>query len=114
MTKIKKSLHTEPGHSTPDRITERGRDLPSEILGHLDLGDMAFLELAGCIPASQESVAFSAIAAEFGFPWKIIRGFGVMARAIGLVGYIREETEDLIGVEIRQRVEKEAGGPRQD
>ena len=42
-TKIKKSLHTALGHSTPDRITVRGRDLPSEILGHLNLGDMACL-----------------------------------------------------------------------
>ena len=45
MTKVKKYLHTELGHSTPDRITVRGRDLPTEILGHLNLGDMAFLEL---------------------------------------------------------------------
>src|SRR5437868_7373195 len=61
MTKIKKSLHTELGHSTPDRITVRGRDLPSEILGHLNLGDMAFLELTGRIPTPQESVTFNAI-----------------------------------------------------
>ncbi|MBW8719148.1 MAG: citryl-CoA lyase, partial [Variovorax paradoxus] len=60
-TKIKKSLHTELGHSTPDRITVRGRDLPSEILGHLNLGDMAFLELTGRIPKPQESVTFNAI-----------------------------------------------------
>ena len=32
MSKIKKSLHTDLGHSTPDKITVRGRDLPSEIL----------------------------------------------------------------------------------
>ena len=61
MTKIKKSLHTELGHSTPDKITVRGRDLPSEILGHLNLGDMAFLELTGRIPTPQESVTFNAI-----------------------------------------------------
>ena len=224
MTKIKKSLHTELGHSTPDKITVRGRDLPSEILGHLNLGDMAFLELTGRIPTPQESVTFNAIvvtlvehgitegaarmlyeaipfgskperpladmardivadhrarkeivpglghplhkpidprtprlfqiaaenglsshyvalmqavqteaervsgkslpinatgaigaiAAEFGFPWRIIRGFGVMARAIGLVGHILEEIDDPMGIEIWQRVEREAGGPRQD
>src|SRR4249919_2680352 len=61
MTKIKKSLHTELGHSTPDKITVRGRDLPSEILGHLNLGDMAFLELTGRTPTPQESVTFNAI-----------------------------------------------------
>jgi len=259
-TKIKKSLHTELGHSTPDKITVRGRDLPSEILGHLNLGDMAFLELTGRIPTPQESITFNAIvvtlvehgvtpsalaarltyagapealqaavaaglcglgtvfvgstegaakmlyeaipfgekptrpladmardivadhrarkqivpglghplhkpidprtprlfqiaaenglsthyvalmqavqdeaerasgkslpinatgaigaiAAEFGFPWKIIRGIGVMARAIGLVGHILEEIDDPMAIEIWQRVEKEAGGPRQD
>ncbi|TWD88739.1 citrate synthase [Variovorax beijingensis] len=259
-TKIKKSLHTALGHSTPDRITVRGRDLPSEILGHLNLGDMAFLELTGRIPTPQESVTFNAIvvtlvehgvtpsalaarltyagapealqaavaaglcglgtvfvgstegaakmlyeaipfgekpgrpladmakdivadhrarqqivpglghplhkpidprtprlfqiaeenglsghyvalmqavqqeaervsgkslpinatgaigaiAAEFGFPWKIIRGLGVMARAIGLVGHLLEEIDDPMTIEIWQRVEKEAGGPRQD
>ena len=58
--------------------------------------------------------AIGAIAAEFGFPWKIIRGFGVMARAIGLVGHILEEIDDPMAIEIWQRVEKEAGGPRQD
>jgi citrate synthase len=260
MTKIKKSLHTDLGHSTPDKITVRGRDLPSEILGHLNLGDMAFLELTGRIPTPQESVTFNAIAVtlvehgitpsalvarltyagapeamqaavgaglcglgsvfvgstegaarmlyeavpvgtlptrpledmardivadhrarkqivpglghplhkpidprtprlfqiaaenelsshyialmqavqveaervsgkslpinatgaigaiacEFGFPWHIVRGIGVMARAIGLVGHILEESQDPMGVEIWQRVEREAGGPRQD
>jgi citrate synthase len=260
MTKIRKHLHTELGHSTPDRITVRGRDLPSEILGHLNLGDMAFLELTGNTPTPQQSVVFNAIlvtlvehgitpsalaarltyagapealqaavaaglcglgtvfvgstegaarmlyeaippgtvpsrpldesardivaayrarkeivpglghplhkpidprtprlyqiaaenglsghyvalmqavqaeaerasgkslpinatgaigsiAAEFGFPWRIIRGFGVMARAIGLVGHILEEIDDPMGVEIWQRVEREAGGPRRE
>jgi citrate synthase len=260
MTKVKKSLHTQLGHSAPDRITVRGLDLPSEILGHLNLGDMAFLELTGRKPTAQESVTFNAIvvtlvehgitpsalaarltyagapealqaavaaglcglgtvfvgstegaarmlyeaipsgsqpqrpldelareivadhrarnaivpglghplhkpvdpraprlfqiaaenglsghyvalmqaiqaeaervagkslpinatgaigaiAAEFGFPWRIIRGLGVMARAIGLVGHILEEIDDPMGVEIWQRVEREAGQPRQE
>jgi len=253
MYKIKKSLRSKLGHSTPDRITVRGLDLPNQILGHMNLGDMAFLELTGRMPTPQESTMFNAmvitlvehgitpsslvarltyagapealqaavgaglcglgsvfvgstegaarmlyeaipqgttptrpltemaaeivagfrerkqivpglghplhkpvdpraprlfqiaketglsghyvalmqavqdeaervsgkqlpcnatgaigaIACEFGFPWKIIRGFGVMARAIGLVGHILEETEDPMGVEIWQRVEKE-------
>ncbi len=52
--------------------------------------------------------AIGAICCEFGFPWKIVRGFGVMARAIGLVGHILEESENPMGVEIWQRVEDEA------
>lgn len=52
--------------------------------------------------------AIGAICCEFGFPWRIVRGFGVMARAIGLVGHIVEEAERPMAIEIWQRVEDEA------
>lgn len=39
----------------------RGRDLPGEILGHLNLGDMAFLELTGRTPNPAESKLFNAM-----------------------------------------------------
>jgi len=52
--------------------------------------------------------AIGAICCEFGFPWKIVRGFGVMARAIGLVGHLLEESERPMSMEIWQRIEEEA------
>lgn len=59
--KPKKEIRSEMGWSTPDRITVRGKDLPGEILGHLNLGDMAFLELMGRTPDPKESKLFNAI-----------------------------------------------------
>jgi citrate synthase len=58
--------------------------------------------------------AIGAICCEFGFPWRIVRGFGVMARAIGLVGHIMEEGERPMAVEIWQRVEDEAAAHLRD
>jgi citrate synthase len=52
--------------------------------------------------------AIAAIASELGLPWNIVRGIGVMARAIGLVGHIREELRDPMAREIKDRVEEEA------
>lgn len=52
--------------------------------------------------------AIGAICCELGFSWKICRGFGVMARAIGLVGHILEEIERPISGEIWRRIEEEA------
>lgn len=54
-------MRTEMGWSTADRIVVRGKDLPGEILGHFNLGDMAFLELTGRAPSAGESRLFNAI-----------------------------------------------------
>jgi citrate synthase len=234
--KPSKPLRSELGWSTPDRITIRGKDLPNEILGYLNLGDMAFLELTGRAPNPKESKLFNAmvvtlvehgitpsalaarltylgapealqgavasgllglgsvfvgsmegvarilsdavekgkdaktvlgenrrmpglghpvhkpvdprsvrlfeiaretgfhgkycklmeaiakeknitlnatgaigaLACELGLDWKIVKGLGVMARAIGLVGHILEETREPMATEIWDRVEEEA------
>jgi citrate synthase len=52
--------------------------------------------------------AIGAICCEFGFPEQVIRGFGVMARAIGLVGHIMEEVEKPLALEVVRRAEEEA------
>ncbi|NUU04308.1 citryl-CoA lyase [Herbaspirillum robiniae] len=52
--------------------------------------------------------ALGAICCEFGFPWKIVRGFGVMARAIGLVGHILEESESPIAHKLWHEIEDRA------
>jgi citrate synthase len=41
-------------------------------------------------------------------PWKIVRGIGVLARAIGLVGHILEEMREPLAYEIKRRAEEEA------
>lgn len=50
------------GSSTADRITVRGHDLVEDLIGKVSLGDMAFLELKGRLPSSQESKVFNALA----------------------------------------------------
>lgn len=231
-----KKLRSDLAWSNVERIVVRGKDLPNEILGHLNLGDMAFLELTGRVPDAKESKIFNAmvvtlvehgmtpsaivarmtylgapealqaavaggllglgsvfvgsmegvakllsesvknkasakdivaanqripglghplhkpvdprskrlfeiaretghygqycklmeeiarekgitlnatgaigaLACELGLDWKIVKGLGVMARAIGLVGHILEETRQPMAMEIWQRVEEEA------
>jgi citrate synthase len=57
----RKTLKSDMGWSTVDRIVVRGKDLPGEILGNLNLGDMAYLQLTGRMPSANESRMFNAI-----------------------------------------------------
>ena len=57
----RRKLRSELGWSTADRIVVRGKDLPREILGHMNLCDMAFLELTGRAPGANESRLFNAM-----------------------------------------------------
>jgi len=52
--------------------------------------------------------AIGALSSELGFDWTVIRGFGVMARAIGLVGHILEESAMPLAKEVWQRAEDES------
>lgn len=62
MTRKNKPIRSDIAWSTPDRIEVHGKSLPDEILGHLNLGDMAFLQIVGRMPTLQESNVFNAIA----------------------------------------------------
>ena len=55
------SIRTDIAWSAPDSITAFGRDFPSEILGNVSFGDMAFLEITRRIPDANESRMFNAM-----------------------------------------------------
>lgn len=57
----RKEIRTDIGWSDASSITLFGRDFPSEILGHLNLGDMGFMELTGRFPDERESRMFNAM-----------------------------------------------------
>lgn len=56
------AIRSDLGWSTRERITVRGKDLPREILGTLNLGDMAWFELTGSFPDEKQSRLFNAMA----------------------------------------------------
>jgi citrate synthase len=49
------------GHSTPDSITVRGRDLADELMGHVSFTDLAFLLVARRQPSPGEARLFDAV-----------------------------------------------------
>lgn len=52
--------------------------------------------------------AIAAVASELGLPWRIVRGIGVMSRAIGLVAHVLEEWRQPMARDIKAMVEEEA------
>jgi citrate synthase len=59
--KARKPLRSQMGWSTTDKIVVRGHDLPNELIGHIDLGAMAFLEITGRLPSAPEADMFNAL-----------------------------------------------------
>ncbi len=60
---MKKSttLRSDIAWSTPDKVVVKGFDLPKTLLGHINFGDMAFLEIMDRLPSPAESVMFNAL-----------------------------------------------------
>ena len=54
-------IRSDIAWSTPDRIGVFGYDLPNELIGHVNLGDMGFLEIVGRLPKPAESKLFNAL-----------------------------------------------------
>ena len=54
-------LRSDMGWSTPDKIVVKGFDLTKDLLGKIDLGAMAFLEITGRVPNAKEADVFNAL-----------------------------------------------------
>lgn len=52
--------------------------------------------------------AVGAICCEMGFEWRVARGLGIMARAVGIVGHLLEESRMPMALEVWKRTEGEA------
>lgn len=61
MTDKRSTIRTDIGWSDASSITLFGKDFPNEILGHMNLGDMGFMELTGRVPDANESRMFNAM-----------------------------------------------------
>jgi citrate synthase len=59
--KARKPIRSQMGWSTTDKIVVRGHDLSNELIGHIDLGGMAFLEIMGRRPTAPEADMFNAL-----------------------------------------------------
>ena len=61
MARTRKELRSDMGWSNESSITVQGLDLSADILGKLNLGDFAFLEIKGRKPTEKESLVFNAM-----------------------------------------------------
>jgi citrate synthase len=122
-------LLTESINKTPKQIIEENKRIPG--LGHpihkpIDPRTVRLFEIAretgfyGKYCKLMEAIgkekklvvnatgAIGALACELGLDWRAVRGIGVMARAVGLVGHILEEARQPIAEEVWYRIEEEA------
>lgn len=63
MSRKPKKLQSDMGWSDETTITVKGRNLMTDIMGKLNLGDYAFLEIQSRLPTPGESIVFNAMLA---------------------------------------------------
>lgn len=63
MTREAKEIRSDMGWSDTTRIRVQGMDLMQDIMGKLNLGDFAFLEIQKRLPTPSESIVFNAMLA---------------------------------------------------
>jgi citrate synthase len=56
-----KKLHSDIAWSTADAIGVHGYDLCNDLMGEINFGDMAFLEVTSRLPNPNESRLFNAV-----------------------------------------------------
>ncbi|MDX3907392.1 MAG: citryl-CoA lyase [Pigmentiphaga sp.] len=71
------------------------------------VADTATARLGKNLPVNATG-AIAAVASELGIPWKVVRGIGVMSRAIGLVAHVLEELRNPMARDIKAMVEEQA------
>lgn len=103
-----------PVHKPVDPRTTRLFDIARETGFHGDyvalinaVGDAAAREFQKPMPVNATG-AVGAICCEMGLEWRVTRGLGVMARAVGLVGHVLEESRQPMALELWRRAEEEA------
>jgi citrate synthase len=114
-TDIKKLLENKripglghPLHKPVDPRTKRLFEIARET-GHYGKYCKAMEELSSVKKLTLNATgAIGALSCELGLDWRAVRGIGVMARAVGLVGHILEETRNPIALEMWERAEEEA------
>ena len=61
MTRKNRPIQSDIAWSAADAVTVKGFDLSNDLMGKVNLGDMAFLELMDRLPTDSESIVFNAI-----------------------------------------------------
>ena len=61
MARKPKPLRSDMGWSNSEQIVVKGYNLPDDLLGNVNLGDMAFLELMNRLPTPEESTVVNAL-----------------------------------------------------